>query len=92
MSGVLITGSMSKGHDGYPPAKFNRGSPDVFVNGKSVGREGDIWDPHCSGCHAPKNISTGRKVYVNGKEIAAIGDPLDCGDTIATGSGNVFVG
>nr|WP_083100694.1 PAAR domain-containing protein [Pseudophaeobacter leonis] len=31
-------------------------------------------------------------VYVNGKQIGRIGDPVDCGSAVAVGSGDVFAG
>ncbi|MBR1602594.1 MAG: PAAR domain-containing protein [Synergistaceae bacterium] len=31
-------------------------------------------------------------VYINGKQAGRIGDPVACGSTVATGSGNVFIG
>jgi uncharacterized Zn-binding protein involved in type VI secretion len=31
-------------------------------------------------------------VFVNGKQLGRIGDPVACGSAIASGSGNVFAG
>jgi uncharacterized Zn-binding protein involved in type VI secretion len=31
-------------------------------------------------------------VYVNGKQIGRVGDPVACGSSVATGSSNVFAG
>jgi len=30
-------------------------------------------------------------VYVNGKQVCRVGDPISCGDVMAQGSENVFV-
>ena len=54
-----------------------------------VSRLGDVCTGH--GCF-PSRPSTGASpnVFVNGMEIARIGDPVACGSAVATGSGNVF--
>ena len=59
-----------------------------------VSRLGDVCTGH--GCF-PSRPSTGSvlaagspNVFVNGMEIARIGDPVACGSAVATGSGNVF--
>ena len=31
-------------------------------------------------------------VFANGRQIGRIGDPVDCGSTVASGSGDVFAG
>jgi uncharacterized Zn-binding protein involved in type VI secretion len=31
-------------------------------------------------------------VYVNGRQVCRIGDPLSCGDKVCEGSDNVFAG
>lgn len=55
---------------------------------------GDGWVVHCCGrsCHA-SNLSAGSSsVYVNGKQLARIGDPVACGSAVAEGSSDVFAG
>lgn len=79
----------------YPGRPAVAGSPDVFVNGRNVHRVGDAWAAH--GC--PKNPTHGSilaagssTVFANGLPIGRIGDPVACGSSVATGSGDVFIG
>jgi len=83
------------GHGCFPPRSNGEGSGNVFVNSKATHREDDSWLVHCcpdNGCHSSKTSSGSSTVYVNGKQIARIGDPVACGSIIAQGSGNVFSG
>jgi uncharacterized Zn-binding protein involved in type VI secretion len=43
------------------------------------------------GCHDGVASSGSPNVFVNGKPVCRIGDAISCGDTMATGSENVFV-
>lgn len=99
MSGQPVTtiGKKTTGHGPYKPRASNAGSGNVKVNGIGVVREGDTWNPHTP---PPPDIHAGQthtttsgssKVFVNGKQLARIGDPVE-GDTIAGGSSNVFSG
>lgn len=92
MPNISHIGSLSRGHGGFPSKKLLVGSTDVFVNNKPVGRVGDLWEVHCNSksCHDSKTIAGSADVFVNNKPLARIGDPLDCGDTILTGSNDVF--
>ena len=87
------------GHECWPPRANIEGSPNVFVNGRAWHRQGDGWAVHCCthhdcphGCHGSALASGSSTVFVNGKEAGRIGDPVACGGTVATGSGNVFAG
>ena len=87
------------GHECFPSRPNVEGSPNVFVNGRNWHRQGDAWDVHCCthpdvphGCHASVLASGSSTVYVNGKQAGRIGDPVACGSSVATGSGNVFAG
>ncbi len=71
------------------------GSGNVFVNGRSWSRQGDVNTGHllpapiCPGHSAP--ISRGSSsVYVNGRQAGRVGDPT-C-TSVAAGSSNVFAG
>lgn len=72
-------------------------SPDVFVNGIAVSRQGDNNTSHllpgapCPSHAAP--IATGSStVFVNGKGIGRVGDALSGCTSVAAGSPNVFAG
>lgn len=81
------------GHGCFPPRNNASASSDVLVNGKGVHREGDDWAAHCCGpsCHSGKTAQGSPNVFTNGKAKARIGDPVDCGSAIASGSSNVFL-
>lgn len=82
------------GHGCHPPRPNIQGSGNVFINGLAAHRQGDAWAVHCCGsdCHDSTTSAGSSKVFVNGKQLARIGDPVACGSIIAQGSGNVFVG
>lgn len=82
------------GVDCFPPRKSIGGSPNVFANSKKVHRKGDSWDEHCCGkpCHAGVLAAGSGSVYVNGKPIGRVDDPVSCGSTVAEGSEDVFAG
>jgi uncharacterized Zn-binding protein involved in type VI secretion len=70
-------------------------SPDVFVNGYGVVRQGDGVKPHTSGgCGTDSSVLTtcSSTVFVNGKGVGRIGDQYTDDNTITTGSPNVFCG
>ena len=50
---------------------------------------------HCDpspSCHGSVAVASTSKIFVNGKPVVQIGDSTACGDTIADGSSNVFIG
>lgn len=95
MPGITRLGDNSTGHACYPPRPSTSASSNVYVNGIAVHRESDSWASHCCPgpvCHGGNLASGSGTVYVNGLQCGRIGDPIDCGDTVAVGSGNVFAG
>ena len=70
------------------------GSPNVFIDGIAAHRIGDAWPTHTckTKSHSSITVIGSGSVFVNGVALARIGDGLDCGDTIAEGSPNVFSG
>ena len=95
MPAVTRVGDNNTGHDACPPTALSSASPNVFVNGISVGRVGDPYNPHSCPAHAPHvgNIAAGAPhVFINGKAVGRIGDPVSCGGSVAVGSPNVFIG
>ena len=99
MPQVTRKGDICTGHECFPPRNSTQGSPDVFVNSKPAHREGDSWASHtCThpdvphGSHSGVLASGSKTVYVNGRQLGRIGDPIDCGSSVATGSSNVFAG
>ena len=74
------------------------GSPDVFIDGKPVARDGDTSSvhqkPQGNKCvpHVSKIIATGDTVFVNNRPVAVVGDRLSECTQIIQGSETVFIG
>jgi uncharacterized Zn-binding protein involved in type VI secretion len=74
-----------------------QGSPDVFVNGIAVSRQGDNNNSHllpgspCPTHAAPITVGS-TTVFVNGKGLGRIGDAVTSCTAVAQGSPNVFAG
>lgn len=95
MPAVTRKGDMGSGHESWPPRPSTAGSDDVFVNGIAAHRQGDAWAVHCNDvpiCHAGTLATGSSSVFVNGKQLGRIGDPVSCGSTVVDGSTNVFAG
>jgi len=94
MAAVTRQGDLCTGHGCFPARPSVAGSPDVFVNGIPAHRQGDAWAVHCCGipCHGGALAAGSSTVYANGRQLGRIGDPVDCGSSVATGSADVFAG
>jgi len=93
MSGVARLGDTCTGHGCWPARPNDIASEDVFVNGIGAHRQSDHWVSHCcETCHDSILASGSSTVFVNGLQMARIGDPVACGSAIATGSTNVICG
>ena len=73
------------------------GSPDVFVNGIPVSRQGDINTTHLlPGSPCPSHVAPiavgSSTVFVNGRGCGRVGDSLIVCTAVAQGSPNVFAG
>ena len=76
MPAVTRVGDNNTGHDACPPTALSSGSPNVPAHAPHVG-----------------NIAAGAPhVFINGKAVGRIGDPVSCGGSVAVGSPNVFIG
>ncbi|CAL9960855.1 PAAR motif of membran proteins [Vibrio phage D528] len=94
---LSFKGASSSGHGCFPPQTTVAGSPDVKVNGIEALRVGDALTGHTCvtkpyPTHPSKMAKGSTTVFINGKPAARIGDTTDCGDAVAAGSSNVFVG
>ncbi|WP_147112937.1 PAAR domain-containing protein [Tateyamaria sp. syn59] len=81
------------GHGCFPSSSAIGGSPDVEINGIPALRQGDAVAPHGCGKCKPhgRSVSGGSPtVFVNGRPLARVGDSIDCGGSVAAGSGDVF--
>jgi len=81
MPNVVRLGDLCTGHGCFPSRPNDEASPDVFVNGIGVHRQGDHWATHCCPppCHDGVLAAGSFTVFVNGKQIARVGDPVSCG-------------
>jgi uncharacterized Zn-binding protein involved in type VI secretion len=96
MPAVARKGDAGAAHcSGYTIAT---GSPDVFIDGKSVARNGDAstvhQKPQGNKCvpHVSQIIAQSGSVFVNGQPIAVVGDRLSECTQIIQGSETVFIG
>ena len=93
MSGVARLGDLSGGHGEYKPRPIIAGSSDCFINGIPIARVGDALAIHCDNdndCHTCNQSTGSSTVSVNGRPVARISDATGCGDSLITGSSNVF--
>lgn len=72
-------------------------SPNVFVNGIPVSRQGDnntahLFPPFPCGTHAAPITIGSTTVFCNGVGIGRIGDAITSCTSVAEGSPNVFAG
>lgn len=96
MAAVTRLGDACSGHGCWPPRASTGASPNVYVNGIAVHRQGDAWAAHtCPSIpqtHASVLAAGSASVFVNGKALGRVGDPVACGSSVAAGSANVFAG
>ena len=95
-------GDMSTGHSPdnhyYPPHPLLDGSGDVFVNGRACATIGSAYEEHqCQNHggndhHSSTQAQGSSTVFINGKAAARVGDYISCGDMVAEGSSDVFIG
>ena len=93
MSAATRLGDKTIGHCFFPTPSI-QASFNVFINGRGAVRIGDSYLPHRCGkkVHQGKLARGSRKVFINGRAAGRVGDQLSCGDTVAVGSTNVFIG
>ena len=96
MPAAHLLGQSCTGHGCYPPRQNVQASPNVYVNGIPIHRQGDLWAVHCCGsppnCHTGALVKGSSTVCVNGRQAARVGDPVSCGSRAMQGSGDVYIG
>lgn len=82
------------GHDGFPSRSATSASTDVFINSLGAHRMSDTWETHSDGNSSHDSVlsSGSSTVFVNLLPLGRVGDIIQCGSTVATGSSNVFAG
>ncbi|KAF0113227.1 MAG: PAAR repeat-containing protein [Rhodospirillaceae bacterium] len=95
MPAVTRVGDVCSGHGCWPSRPSVEGSPNVFINGLPVVRQGDAFAPHtCPDIpetHGGVLAGGSPTVFVNGRPVGRIGDAVSCGGAVAAGSPNVFI-
>lgn len=89
-------GDLSMGHSCWPARPNIEGSANVFVNGIAVHCTSHNWAVHCCTntpfpCHTGVAGSGSPNVFANGLARSRVGDSITCGDTMATGSTDVYL-
>lgn len=78
------------------PTFRSGGSPNVFVNGVALSREGDVNTLHhvtndSDSVHQLPITNASKTVFINGQSAGRVGDSVGC-TVVGQGSGNVFIG
>ena len=85
-------GNLCTGHPAAPPRPAVQGSATVTINDKPGLRQTDLLAPHGDPPH-PGHVLRGlATVTFNDLPAARVGDPVDCGGSMSTGSPNVTIG
>ncbi len=96
MTKAARRGDLCTGHDACPPRPALAGSPDVTIDDrKAVRVSADAFVPHGCPGHAPHPGKVQRgssSVTINDLPAARVGNPLDCGGEVQTGSADVDIG
>ena len=99
MPAIAVEQTLSTGHSCFPPTNaVGPYSTKTRINGKFIQLEQyTMYAAHT--CDETTHISSQRKVttgstkvFVEGKPVARIGDPIDCGDAVSVGSSDTFAG
>lgn len=86
---IAVIGSVTTGHDGYPPVKVISGNSRLTINGIPAAVVGSICEDHDKpkhDKHTPVITDGSSRVKVDGIPVATVGSSCSCGDTIATGA------
>jgi len=79
MAGIAVVGSMTSGHDGYPPVRVIEGSDFVTCNGVPVALVGSRCEEHTkphNPTHYPVVTGGSSFVSVGGIKVATIGSEV----------------
>lgn len=94
-SGISRLGDFESGHDCHFPVTTVTASPNVVINKIPACSEGNITAPH--NCpdkppHPDKIVKGSKKVFINKRGAARIGDLLSGGAVMTQGSHTVLAG
>ena len=92
MARAARRGDLCAGNETCAARPAREGSPDVTFNDQGALREGDALVPHKCAVHGPgagKSAGGSATVFVNDRPVTRVGDDVDCGGQITTGSADV---
>lgn len=95
MPGVTLLSDLCTGHDCFSSRVNDTASFDVFVEGRGIHRQTDHWTNHScpnQGSHDSILAVGSSSVFINGLGCGRIGDMIECGSMVSTGSSTVFAG
>jgi uncharacterized Zn-binding protein involved in type VI secretion len=93
MPGAARLNDRCTGHGCFPPRSNIEASTDVFTNDLGAHRQGDSWKHHSCILSHGGNLANGcPDVFINDKQAGRIGDRVNCGSHVQTGSTDVFIG
>jgi len=98
MPAAALIGRLSSGHSCYPPTASKPGTGSLYtqVNGLDVQLLNitEYYDHRCGRTIHRNRLtsSSSNTVFIEGYATCRIGDSINCGDTVANGSYNVFIG
>lgn len=93
MPAVTRLSDLCTGHGCWPSRPNDTASNDVFSEGLGIHRQTDHWAVHCcDSCHDSVLATGSTSVYINGLQCSRVGDPIECGSVVMTGSITVFAG
>lgn len=93
--GISRLGDLESGHDCWFPVPTVTASKNVLVNKIPACKQGDTTSIHTCGDKPPhfdKIVKGSKKVLINKRMAARIGDPLTGGAVMAAGSHSVLAG
>ena len=95
MPAVTMMNDVCSGHGCFPSRPNDTSSSDVFAESRGIHRQSDHWSAHCcpnQGCHDSILAVGSSTVFVNGLQCGRVGDSIECGSIVITGSSTVFAG
>jgi len=94
---ITVVGSITSGHEDWPPTVVNSGCGWVHVNGKPVARIGDTCDPHTNPprvTHYPVLSQGSSFVHIDGIPVSYEGAAVaggGCNESHTIAKGESFV-
>lgn len=96
MPAITRKGDTCTGHGGWPPRASVEGTSRFTVSGSEAHLEGHAWAAHTNPSipetHAGTLASGAPRFTIGGLQVGRVGDPVDCGSSVATGEDRFTIG